>query len=93
MKGIFGLLMAMWLALGAEAAYRVADNNPGVSTGGLVYASAQDAITASAAGDTVYIVPSYTSYGNITINKRLVVLGAGILPNAAVQTGSRWCSK
>src|SRR5690606_10448802 len=44
------------------------------------YTSAQDAIDAASPGDTIYIHGSTTSYGDITLNKRLVIIGAGYDP-------------
>lgn len=48
-----------------------APNSPGQ------YTDLQTAINASAIGDTVYIHPSATSYGNITLYKRITLIGAG----------------
>jgi len=42
------------------------DNSP---NSGAMYQSVQAAIDASAVGDTIYIHPSPTSYGNITVTK------------------------
>jgi len=44
------------------------------------YTSVQTAITAAVAGDTIYVHGSVTSYGAITLNKRLVLIGAGYKP-------------
>ena len=41
------------------------------------YTTVQEAIDAAAIGDTVYVHGSTTTYGNIKINKRLVLIGAG----------------
>ena len=38
------------------------------------------AINAAAVGDTIHIIGSNTSYGNITISKRLTLLGSGYNP-------------
>lgn len=45
------------------------------------YTALQPAITAAAAGDTIYIHGSASSYGNVSINKRLVLLGTGHKPS------------
>lgn len=41
------------------------------------YTTIQEAIDAAAIGDTIYVHGSTTGYGNIKINKRLVLIGAG----------------
>ena len=41
------------------------------------YTTVQEAIDAAAIGDTIYVHGSTTGYGNIKINKRLVLIGAG----------------
>ena len=41
------------------------------------YTTVQEAIDAAAIGDTIYVHGSTTTYGNIKINKRLVLIGAG----------------
>src|SRR5438105_2260999 len=43
------------------------------------YTTVQAAINAAAAGDTIYIYPSYYPE-NLTLNKRLVIIGPGIDP-------------
>lgn len=50
-------------------------NNGTVGAG--QYTSVQDAVDASAVGDTIYVHGSQTSYGDVTLNKRVVLLGAG----------------
>jgi len=50
-------------------------NNGTVGAG--QYTAIQDAVDASQVGDTIYIHGSQTSYGNVTLNKRLVLIGAG----------------
>jgi hypothetical protein len=44
------------------------------------YTTVQAAVDASVAGDTVYIHGSVTSYGDVTLNKRIVLIGAGHKP-------------
>ena len=48
------------------------DNNPGSTT---THQTMQDAHDAATAGDIIYVQPSPTSYGNVTINKALTVVG------------------
>jgi hypothetical protein len=45
------------------------------------YTSVSAAVTAAAAGDTIYIHGSKTAYGDVTISKRLVIMGPGYVPS------------
>jgi hypothetical protein len=59
----------------------VANNNPGAATGTNVFTGTfalSSAITAASAGDFIYIVPSATTYDDITITKALTIFGLGI---------------
>ncbi len=62
----------------------VANNNVDATPGVNVYTGAsafQNAINAAAVGDIIYVTPSPTSYGNVTIlDKKLTVYGAGLHP-------------
>jgi hypothetical protein len=62
------------------ATIRIANNNPNRPSGPLVYSTLQAAITSAVAGDTIYVIPSLTSYGNASVNKRLVIFGIGHTP-------------
>ncbi len=42
-----------------------------------MYNSLPTAISSASAGDSIYVFPSPTSYGDITINKKLTLMGAG----------------
>jgi len=48
------------------------DNNPGSTT---TYQNIQDAHDAATAGDIIYVQPSPSSYGNVTIEKSLTIVG------------------
>ena len=61
----------MPLAIQAQKVITV-DNRPNT---GADYTSLSSAISAAIVGDTIQIHPSATSYGNITFNKRLVLVG------------------
>lgn len=66
----------LWiLCLGANLAAQTVitiDNNPGSST---EFQTLQAAHNAAVAGDTIYVQPSETSYGNIIIDKPLIIVG------------------
>lgn len=44
------------------------------------FSNLTDAITAASNGDTIYVQPSLTSYGNIVLDKQLFILGPGHNP-------------
>jgi hypothetical protein len=71
------LILALGLINNANA--KVFTVNNGTITAGQ-YTSVQAAVDAASAGDTIYIHGSVTNYGNVTLNKRLVLIGAGHKP-------------
>lgn len=75
-KGIVFLFI-----LGAQLAkaqtIRIADNNPNAPTGTNIYPNVQAAHDAALAGDIVYVQPSLTGYGNLTINRPVTLRGIG----------------
>jgi hypothetical protein len=75
MKKIFILLSVFaLLVLNSNATVRTVSNNTDIPA---QYNNLQTAIDAASAGDTILVAGSATSYGNITIGKKLVVYGAG----------------
>lgn len=83
MKTLSILVLFTLLSLSALATVRTVSNDPtrpaqynGTGNAGFVAAH-----TASSAGDTIYVYGSPFDYGNLTISKRLVVIGAGYGPN------------
>lgn len=76
-KTLLSIIGATGLALSANATVRTV-NNGTISAG--QYTTVQAAVDASVAGDTVYIHGSVTSYGDVTLNKRIVLIGAGHKP-------------
>ncbi len=87
------VLLSFSLLLGALGASRAAvltlNNNtptPGQYT---TFAAAQ---TAAAAGDTILVQGSPTSYGTITISKRLALIGPGHKPNTSSGVGATFSS-
>jgi hypothetical protein len=65
------------VALSASATVRTVNNINGIDAD---YSTVVSAINASVAGDTIYIMPSPTTYGNFTINKQIFILGPGHNP-------------
>ena len=59
----------MTLALNAQT---TVNNNPGASAD---FTSLQAAINAATAGDVIYVQHSPTTYGNIIINKGVIIIG------------------
>lgn len=72
-KLLFSLVIAA-TAITANATVRTVNNG---TVGAGQFTSVQLAVDASAVGDTIYVHGSQTSYGNVTLNKRLVLIGAG----------------
>jgi len=78
---VFGLLVVSFAQ--AQTLF-VANNNPGAATGTNVFTGAnaiRDAFTASVAGDIIYVVPSPTTYGSLSITRAITIFGVGIRPS------------
>ena len=75
--------LALSASVTSNAVVRRVNNNPGAGT---PYTTLSSAVTASAAGDTIYVEGSATAYVNITINKRLHIYGTGYFLNENPQT-------
>ncbi len=70
------LLLLMGYTATAQTT-RIADNTPNRPTGANIFATIQAAVNAAVPGDIVYITPSLTSYGDVTISKRIKLVGVG----------------
>jgi hypothetical protein len=57
-----------------------------------MYSSLPTAISSATAGDSIYVFPSPTSYGNITINKKLTLMGAGYYSSSTYTTNIDYIS-
>jgi hypothetical protein len=55
----------------------IVDHNFNAPTGPHIYSTLQAAANAANPGDTIQVQPSPTAYGNITINKPIVLVGIG----------------
>lgn len=77
-RKLFFLLSTMCYSFSFAAIITVSNNasSPGQ------YSNLQTAINSASVGDTLYIQGSTTSYGNITINKKLTLVGAGYSPDS-----------
>jgi len=73
-KSITLLAILAFVILNLNATVRTVSNNPDIPA---QYNNLQTAIDACAAGDTILVSGSATSYGTITIRKKLVLIGAG----------------
>jgi hypothetical protein len=71
------LTLTILLPLFTLARVITVNNNAGSPS---TFSSLQAAIATAATGDTIYVQGSATDYGNISITKRLVLLGAGYRP-------------
>jgi hypothetical protein len=79
MKKIFSLLLTVCFGAFLSKATVITVSNNTNSPG--QYTNLQTAINVANAGDTLYVHGSATSYGNITVNKRLILIGTGHNPN------------
>ncbi len=78
-KVLFTSLLMLFALFMVKAGIITVNNSP--IPGGM-YTNLQDALDAAQTGDTIYVHPSPDSYGNIKINKRLVVMGGGYSPDS-----------
>jgi len=70
-------IIAVMACLVANATIRTVNNQSGSDAD---YTSISSAHGGAIDGDTIYIQPSPTSYGSLTVTKRLVIMGAGHNP-------------
>lgn len=79
MRKVLAILILCFAAsFFAEAKIWRVNNNPGASAN---FTTAQAAHDGASNGDTLIIEPSLSSYGNLALTKRLVVLGSGYFLN------------
>jgi hypothetical protein len=78
MKKIPVFFFSAFCALTAHATIHTVSNDP---TNAAQFTTVQAAISASSAGDTIYVNPSQYVYPDFTINKRLVIIGGGYNSN------------
>lgn len=71
------------IAISAHAALWRVNNTTGVNAN---YTTVSAAITAATAGDTIYIEPSATNYGSITLDKKLTIIGNGYFKTTGLYT-------
>lgn len=89
-KKVLATFVALACALSVQAQnILIANNNSGAPTGTQVYTTLQDAIDAAVTNDIIHVVPSTTSYGDVTISTSNITLqGVGLNANKAVGTKS-----
>lgn len=68
-----------------SAAIITVSNNPNIPG---QYSNLQTAIDAAAPDDTLYVQGSITSYGDVTITKKLKIVGSGMLPDNTSHLGT-----
>ncbi len=86
MKSILTILLICMFTTTIKATVLVVDNNINNTT---AYALFQDAVNAAIAGDTIYVQPSNIVYDSPTLDKTLVIFGAGRRPNKQNQARSK----
>jgi hypothetical protein len=77
MKKLLVLSIALFVACVSHGTIHIVNNTVGQDAD---FNSLSAAITAATAGDSIYVQPSATTYGDIVINKQLFILGAGHNP-------------
>ena len=84
MRNILPLLLVCLFSSASLADIIRVNNNNGISAD---FASIQQAIDSANIGDTIYLEPSSTSYGNFTFNKAVSIYGPGyfLAQNAGLQ--------
>ena len=70
-------LLSPLLYLSSQAAILTVDNSSNSSSS---FSNVDAAISAATAGDTIHIIGSNTSYGNVLVTKQLTIIGAGYNP-------------
>jgi hypothetical protein len=78
LKNIITILLAFFV-FSASAQVIIVDNNGNAPAG--VETSLSTAITNATAGDTILVIPSSSTYGNINISKELTIIGVGFNPD------------
>ena len=73
-KAIFTLTLCSIFGFAVNATVRTVSNDPKAPA---QYTGIQAAITASSNGDTIMVYGSATHYGNITLEREIVLIGAG----------------
>lgn len=85
-KLLFAIALAATGHLGMAQTLITVNNNPGAPTGTNVYTDFATAQAAAANGDIIYLVPSSTNYGALTVTKELTIFGAGMIPDKDLGT-------
>lgn len=70
-------LMLLFATSGFGQTVWIANNNPNAPTGSNVFPTIQEAVDAASAGDIVQVQPSPITYGSVSINKQITLLGIG----------------
>lgn len=76
-KKILPVLFMLICGMAFSQNYLKVDQNPNAPTGDHVYNDLQECIDAANDGDVIYIIPAVDSYGEVTLNKRLTLIGSG----------------
>lgn len=71
------MMLFVSIAKSQAQTVRIVDNNYNAPTGDLIYSTLQEAADAAVTGDFVYVQPSPTKYGDVTITKELHFKGIG----------------
>lgn len=86
MKKLLFLFAVAFTHFSTYAAVIIVSNNPNVPG---QFTSLQAAIDAATPDDTLYVQGSTTSYGNVTLYKKLTLIGGGAMPNISLSLPSQ----
>lgn len=78
-KSVSLLTILFCFVFSLNATILIVDKNPTAPSGS--YLNVADAVAAASPGDTIYITPAATDYGNFSLSKQLVIMGNGHYPN------------
>jgi len=77
MRHLTTFLLAITVQVSIAQTTLIVDHNFNAPTGANVYSTLQAAANAAADGDIIQVQPSATAYGNVTINKKITLIGIG----------------
>jgi hypothetical protein len=76
-KLIMTMICVLEVTISHAQTIRIADNNAARPTGANIYSTLQAAIDAAVPGDLVYVQPSPTNYGDVTVDRSITLRGVG----------------
>ena len=92
-NALLATIILLAMATNASASFLRVNNNPGINVDNkIVFSNVTAAIAAASAGDIIYLEPSLTSYGIVTLTKKLTLLGPGFFLSQNFPTATQTTS-